>query len=135
MRFYACAGDPVSVAARLVGKALDRGEALWVCGDLDSLKLLSRRLWLAPGFMAHAEPGASAVVRARSRVVLNEQAPDQAVPLLLNLGAALRLDALLVRRLFDVFGRSEHERRAARDRFRTCQEAGWPTETVQVGIE
>lgn len=132
-RFYACSGDAVEVAARLLAKARERGEVVHVSGSQPVLERLSARLWLAPGFFVHAGPTASESVRRRSPVVLQAQAPSGAVPLLLNLGAALDIASLRAERLFDVFGDSDDERRAARLRYRACQQAGWPVESVQVG--
>lgn len=134
VRFYACAGDTVPVAAKLVAKALERGDEVCVCGDADTLKRLSDRLWLAPGFLAHAGPAASIAVLRHSRVRLSEEpAEKSAPPLILNLGADLDLSRLRARRLFEVFGPTPPERQAARARYRRCQAIGWPTETVQVG--
>lgn len=131
-RFYACSGDAVDVAVRLLVKARERGESVAVTGTAAALERLSSRLWLAPGFLAHAAPASPPTVRRRSPVVLHSQPPDDAVPLLLNLGASLDVAALRARRLFDVFSGEDDERRAARQRYRDCQAAGWPVESVQV---
>lgn len=133
VRFYACEGDPVAVAARLVAKALARGEALCVCGAAGALQRLSDRLWQSPGFVAHAAPAASESVRRHSRVRLLDQPPAH-LPgaLVLNLGADLHVESLQARRLLDVVGPTEPERQAARARYRRCQAAGWPTETVRL---
>jgi DNA polymerase IIIc chi subunit len=132
-RFYACSGDAVEVAARLLAKAWERGESAIVCGPAAVLERLSARLWLAPGFFAHAGPQAPQAVRRFSPVILQVQVPAEAVPLLINLGAVLDVASLRAARLFDVFGSSEEERRGARQRYRECQQSGWPVETVQVG--
>ncbi len=130
VRFYACAGDPVAVAGRLVAKASERAEPLVVTGSADLLDQLSKALWGAPGFLVHAGPDASEAVRRRSRIRLQTELPPEVVPLLLNLEAPLDVEALRAERLFDVFG--AEGRPQARERFRRCQQAGWRTETVQV---
>lgn len=134
VRFYACAGDTLSVAAKLLSKAQDRGEVVRVYGNGDSLQRLSDRLWLVPGFIAHATPSSSEAVLRRSRVQLGEE-PQTSFPvdLVLNLGTDLKLEGLQAKRVFDVFGTEFEERQAARARYRRCQAAGWLTEAVQVG--
>ena len=61
VRFYACAGDPVLVALRLVHKALREPDpALWVTGDATALQALSRAVdELAAARGVRREPGAS----------------------------------------------------------------------------
>ncbi len=130
VRFYACAGDPVAVAGRLVAKASERAEPMVVMGSAALLSQLSNTLWSTAGFLAHAGLGANEGVRRHSRIWLQTELPRERVPLLLNLDAHMDLDALQAKRLFDVFG--VDGRQEARERFRHCQQAGWPTETVQV---
>lgn len=133
VRFYACAGDPVGVAARLVRKAHEQGDRLWVCADPALLDRLGQQLWMGDGFVAHAPWQASASVRRHSRIEFADDAPARAVPLLLNLQGWLAPDRASADKVFDVFGSEEHERQAARQRFRWYQQAGLEPETVRVG--
>ncbi len=134
VRFYACAGDPVLVALRLVHKALREPDpALWVTGDATALQALSRALWSGDGFVAHAPPGASERVRQCSRLILSTEPPEQPPGLLISL-EALDTDAagLTAQRHFDVFGGGQAQRDAARERFRWHQRQGVQPESVQV---
>lgn len=134
VRFYACAGDPVLVALRLVHKALREPDpALWVTGDATALQALSRALWSGDGFVAHAPPGASERVRKCSRLILSTEPPVEPPDLLISL-EALDTDAAgrTAQRYFDVFGDGQAQRNAARERFRWHQRQGVQPESVQV---
>lgn len=133
VRFYACEGDPLRVALKLVLKAREQGQPVQVCGDLPQLERLSGLLWTQPGFLAHAGPRASAAVRSRSPIRLDSAPPVEAA-LLINLSDGLDLSAHPAERVFELVGPDEAARAGGRARFRRHQQArGQKPEHVQVG--
>lgn len=132
VRFYACAGDPIGVAARLARKAYEQGEVLCICAEPAALEKLSEQLWLAEVFLAHAGPDSNETVRRVSRVELSPTTPGRPVALLMNVNGWLAPDCCTAEKVFDVFGGQEEERQAARQRFRWYKDAGREPEAVQV---
>ena len=134
VRFYACEGDPVPVALRLLMKALDQKQRTWVQGTEDALQRLSDALWLQPGFQAHAGPSSPADVVSASPIVLGHQAAEvgERLGLWIGLCASGDVDALPAQRCFELVGPSESERQRGRQRYRAYQAAGYAPESVQV---
>lgn len=134
VRFYACEGDPVLVALRLVLKAWEQGQRTWVQGAADALQRLSDALWLQPGFLAHAGPASPPEVLRLSRIALREQAPEPSlgVQLWIGLGLIQPLESLPAPRCFELLGPTEAERQTGRQRYRAYQAMGLMPESVQV---
>jgi DNA polymerase III subunit chi len=134
VRFYACEGDPVLVALRLVLKALEQGQRTWVQGAADALQRLSDALWLQPGFLAHAGPASPLEVLQLSRIALRQQAPPASlsVQLWIGLGVIQPIESLPAPRCFELLGPTEAERQTGRQRYRAYQALGLVPESVQV---
>lgn len=134
VRFYACEGDPLRVALKLVLKAHEQRQPVQLCGDAAQLQRLSALLWNEPGFMAHAGPGSPPAVRARSPIRLGgEPAEAGAADVLINLGAELDCSAAVAARVFELVGPSEEERATGRQRYRRHeQQRGQRPEHVKV---
>lgn len=151
VRFYACQGDPLGVALRLLRKAHAQAEPVDVHGEATTLRALSQALWDSEGFVAHAAPGDAAGVWAHSRIRLRAapatgetqgegaiEATGEATvnpqALQINLGpATLPAAAWSSARIFELTGSDAASRQAARLRYREHQARGHTPETVQVG--
>lgn len=125
VRFYTGLEDQPGFAARLLRKALREPLTVWVVGDAEVLRLLSRRLWEMPGFMAHASPGAAATLRQRSRVRMGQGFDaDSDCTALLNLGQACAPEPDRWNHVFELVGADPDALRAGRARFRAYVERG-----------
>lgn len=119
VRFYACDGDPLRVAAKLLGKAREQGQSVLVNGPASTLSDLGALLWSQPGFFAHAAADASPAVLRRSGVRLGGSADDAFQPaLLINLDDSLDCSSAPWPRVFELVGPSPDERAGGRRRFK-----------------
>lgn len=116
VRFYACEGDPLRVALKLVLKAREQQQTVQLCGQPAQLQRMSSLLWNEPGFIAHAGPVAAPAVQARSPIRLGKQ--PAAADVLINLDDALDCSAETAERVFELVGPSDEERAAGRQRYR-----------------
>jgi DNA polymerase III subunit chi len=129
VRFYACDGDPVRVALKLLVKAWHAGQAVRVEGAPAQLQQLSESLWLQNGFMAHAGPKSSPATQLRSALRLGV---GQSAALCINLQDETPAP-LGAERVFEMVGSSTEAREGGRSRFRHYRALGVTPETVQVG--
>jgi DNA polymerase IIIc chi subunit len=131
VRFYACEGDPLRVALKLVLKAREQRQQVRLCGDTAQLQRLSALMWSEPGFIAHAGPGTAPTVQARSPITLGGE--PAAADVLINLGDALDCSAVQAARVFEIVGPDDAARAAGRQRFRRHEQVrGQRPEHVRV---
>lgn len=116
VRFYACEGDPLRVALKLVLKAREQQQTVQLCGESAQLQGLSALLWNEPGFIAHAGAAAGPAVQARSPIRMGQE--PAAAGVLINLSDAVDCSAVEVERLFEIVGPGDEARAGGRQRFR-----------------
>jgi DNA polymerase-3 subunit chi len=125
--FHFNAPDKVHYAARLVRKAVARGNRLLVLTDPEDMGTLDTALWtLEPdAFLAHALDNDPVAVRQRSPVLLAcSLAQDFDADVLVNLRHAWVDTWVRFAKVVEVVSEDETDRQAARDRWRMYRQNG-----------
>lgn len=123
VRFYTGLDEPLEFAARLLRKAQRQGLQVCVLGPTPSLRRLSQQLWGLPGFVAHAGPGATPAVQARSPIRMAERLEGGAQAVL-NLHDEVPAGVESAQTVFEVVGRDPQAVRLGRQRFKAYGERG-----------
>jgi len=125
--FYFNAPDRLQAACRLAAKALAAGERLLIYSpDAELATRLDRLMWTWPatGFVPHCALGDALAAETPVLIARDEEAPSD-VRLLLNLAAECPPHFARFERLFEVVGREDAEREAARARYREYKARGY----------
>lgn len=129
VEFHTGVADPLGFACRLIRKAYRSGARLTVSTPPERLAALDQALWTfdAQAFIPHVRvAGCSAELRARTPIwlVAGTQLPDDAPPLLLNVGADNAPRADRFERVIEVVSDDLQEVTAARERWRLYEQGG-----------
>lgn len=126
--FHFNAPERLGYAQRLLRKAYAAGAKVVVTGESGDLAQLDANLWtFAPlAFLPHAGSEQTAQVQQHSPIVLLDRL--DALPhreVLVNLGAQVAQGFEQFERVIEVVGMQEHERQAARARWRHYAQRGY----------
>jgi DNA polymerase III subunit chi len=125
--FYFNAPERLQAACRLAAKALAAGERLLIYSPEAELASRVDRLmwtWPATGFVPHCALDDPLAPDTPVLIARDEEAPAD-IRLLLNLAPECPPHFARFERLFEVLGRDEAEREAARARFRLYKSRGY----------
>lgn len=132
VEFHTGVADPVHFACRLLRKAYRQRSTLAVRAPAPTLAALDRALWVfepqdfVPHLLLHAG-GTDAAALRRTPIWLVEGAvPDPGPAVLVNLGAEIGAADGRFARLIEIVGTDADAVRAARQRWRRCEQLGWP---------
>lgn len=120
--------DRLTRACRIVGKAWRARRAVLVwCDDEERLAAFDRLLWSEPraDFIPHVR--VDDPLAAQTAILLSHETTDTPTPdVLVNLGARTPPQFARFERVIEIVGLDEHERAAARERWRLYRDRGYP---------
>jgi DNA polymerase III subunit chi len=125
--FYFNAPDRLQAACRLAAKALAAGERMLIYApDAELAARVDRLMWTWPatGFVPHCALEDALAPETPVLIARGEEAPAD-IRLLLNLAPQCPPHFARFERLFEVVGREDAEREAARGRYREYKARGY----------
>lgn len=134
--FHFNAADPVAYTCRLLLKALGKQARLVVCASPEQLAQIDHRLWALGDaiFVPHAAPDAPDHVLQHSPVWLRPQLRGDEPPgVLVNLTQETPAGFERFERLIEVVSPMDHDKAAARQRWRAHTAQGTTPESFDVG--